>query len=76
MSTATEGVDLDEVAQLFEGYKQEHKTSTLTLPQFRQVGGEQTPRAVPCCLQREGRGQLRRGSACGEVRHCCAVLSG
>ena len=33
---ATEAA-LDAVAQLFEAYKQEHKTSTLTLPQFRQV---------------------------------------
>jgi len=34
MATETE---VDEVARLFEAYKLEHETSTLTLPQFRQI---------------------------------------
>ncbi len=46
MGTATQSTEVDEVAQLFEAYKLEHETSTLTLPQFRQVGAEQKPRAV------------------------------
>ena len=31
------GTEKDEVVQLFEGYKVEHPTSSLTLPQFQQV---------------------------------------
>jgi hypothetical protein len=36
-SLTMEATAVDEVEQLFEAYKCEHKTSTLTLLQFRQV---------------------------------------
>jgi hypothetical protein len=36
MGTTTDG-EIDEVARMFEAYKIEHTTSSLTLPQFRQV---------------------------------------
>ena len=44
---ATEAVDA--VALLFEAYKKEHKSSTLTLPQFRQVRAPCPGGGLPLC---------------------------
>ena len=50
----------DEVAHLFEAYRREHVTSSLTLPQFRQV---RLLRTAPGSLPPPSLFTARRGAA-------------